>query len=58
MRRIAFSLAAFFFTLGTGCAQEGSTPGYTVLSGDLSAVRVRFNQDKDKVRAIFLASPT
>jgi hypothetical protein len=58
MGRLRLSLAVFLLAFGPGCARDGSATQYTVVSGDLSVLRSRFNVDQGKVRAIFLASPT
>ena len=60
MHRFLLWMAASLLML-VACGQKGSAPGparYTVLSGDLSELRSRFNADAGKERAIFLAAPT
>jgi hypothetical protein len=57
MERILFWLCAVLVLL-TGSRPPIAAPGHTMLAGDLSQLRSRFNADAGKVRAIFLATPT
>lgn len=61
-RALSWLPAAFLVLVGCGqdapAPQSARAPQHTVLSGDLSQLRSRFNADAGKVRAIFLAAPT
>jgi hypothetical protein len=57
MNRFVLWLWATLLVL-LGCGPSAPATGHTVMSGDLSPLRLRFNADVGKVRAIFLASPT
>jgi hypothetical protein len=59
MHRLLISMALLLLAVSPACAQEGTAKkSYTVLSGDISDLRARFNADQSKVRAIFIAAPT
>lgn len=58
MYRLLVSTALLLFAVSPACAQGGAAKSYTVLSGDASDLRARFNADQGKVRAIFIAAPT
>jgi hypothetical protein len=58
MHRLLISTALLLLAVTPGCAQGGAAKSYTVLSGDASALRAKFNADQGKVRAIFIAAPT
>ncbi|HEY2295716.1 MAG TPA: hypothetical protein VGM86_33855 [Thermoanaerobaculia bacterium] len=60
IRRFLLWMAACLPML-MACGQKGPAPGpthHTVLTGNLSELRSRFNADAGKERAIFLAAPT
>lgn len=57
-RLLMICTTLLLFAVSPGCAQGGAAKTYTVVSGDTSDLRARFNTDQGKVRAIFIAAPT
>lgn len=57
---LATGVALAWMMVPAASAMPAASPddGYTVIDTDLTDLRARFNEDRGKVRAVFLASPT